>query len=163
MAGKLWIPTEEELKHLIEMKEYKVLHKWMEEVVKNFGQNGILDTTNFDNNLSAVDDTPLKAFETLDDLVIPNSRAIIKAWIKCDNANPVTIYDSYNVSSVSYVSTTRIRVYWDIDFSGVDYVTVAMTAALGSFANHSGYAADNRTFVANVAPTMWFIIAIGDQ
>ena len=66
-----------------------------------------------------------------------------KAWVNfdgTDTATPSDMYDSFNVSSVTYSSTGQYIVNFITDFSATDYCCIA-TAAAGSVANTDRLAA----------------------
>jgi len=73
-----------------------------------------------------------------------------KAWVKYTLANPTpTVHDSYNVTSVAYVSNNEATVTWDNDFSDADYACVASLSGGGGQpeVEVSGYAAGSISII----------------
>ena len=96
-----------------------------------------------------------------------------KGWVQADVAGAATV--SHNVSSVDDTATGQVTINWGTDFSGVEYVVVAIveasanrvvtinsstgpTAAATLIDCRQGNAADTLA-----DPTNWQIVAVGDQ
>lgn len=94
-----------------------------------------------------------------------------KAWIKCDISAGVNA--SYNVSSVTDVTTGAVDVNWNIDFSSTNYVPVATlqtdSALICRVTNTPGPSAGTTRVVSyNTSGTLtdpdhYFVTAFGDQ
>ncbi len=64
---------------------------------------------------------------------LPESNQLVKAWVKY-NGSAQTIYASYNVSSVTYLSSGRYQVNFTTAFSSANYaacVTASVDGEIG--------------------------------
>lgn len=64
---------------------------------------------------------------------LPASNQLVKAWVKYDGSAQ-TIYSSYNVSSVTYLSSGRYQVNFTTAFSSANYaacVTASVDGQIG--------------------------------
>ena len=98
-----------------------------------------------------------------------STEKLIKGWITFVGTGTISISDSYNVSSITDVSTGNYRVYWDTDFANTNYCIVfgspSTTGDIRGWAEAVGncYVATYDSGTTATDSTAVMIIAIGDQ